>query len=122
MMTSNVGSREMSVQAIGFGDAHYDTESKGKKAIEKFFNPEFRNRLDAIINFNPLTVEIMEKVVDKFIDELFSCDFNQFFISLKYCFFIFLHWNNSIIKTGIFFLHSPNKFFSIHRLEDPDRW
>ena len=70
MMTSNVGSREMSSQSIGFGDATYDTESKGKKAIEKFFNPEFRNRLDAIISFNPLTVEIMERVVDKFIDEL----------------------------------------------------
>ncbi|MEW6672929.1 MAG: ATP-dependent Clp protease ATP-binding subunit ClpA [Thermodesulfobacteriota bacterium] len=70
MMTSNVGSREMSSQTIGFGDAVYDTESKGKKAIEKFFSPEFRNRLDAIINFNPLTVEIMERVVDKFIAEL----------------------------------------------------
>jgi ATP-dependent Clp protease ATP-binding subunit ClpA len=70
MMTSNVGSREMSSQTIGFGDIKYDTESKGKKAIEGFFNPEFRNRLDAIINFNPLTVEIMEKVVDKFIAEL----------------------------------------------------
>ena len=70
MMTSNVGSREMSSQTIGFGDATYDTDSKGKKAIEKFFNPEFRNRLDAIIGFNPLTVEIMERVVDKFITEL----------------------------------------------------
>jgi len=70
MMTSNVGSREMSSQSIGFGDTKYDTESKGKKAIEKFFNPEFRNRLDTIISFNPLTVEIMERVVDKFIAEL----------------------------------------------------
>jgi len=70
MMTSNVGSREMSSPSIGFGDATYDTESKGKKAVEKFFNPEFRNRLDAIISFNPLTVEIMERVVDKFIAEL----------------------------------------------------
>ncbi len=70
MMTSNVGSREMSSQTIGFGDSKYDTESKGQKAIERFFNPEFRNRLDAIINFNPLTVDIMERVVDKFIAEL----------------------------------------------------
>ncbi|MFC1814808.1 ATP-dependent Clp protease ATP-binding subunit ClpA [Thermodesulfobacteriota bacterium] len=70
MMTSNVGSREMSLQTIGFGENRYDTDSKGKKAVENFFNPEFRNRLDAIINFNPLTVEIMEKVVDKFITEL----------------------------------------------------
>ncbi len=70
MMTSNAGSREMSQQTIGFGDVHRDTESKGKKAIEKLFSPEFRNRLDDIINFNSLTPVIMEKVVDKFIDEL----------------------------------------------------
>lgn len=70
IMTSNVGTREMSAQAIGFGEVQYDIDSKGKKAVEKFFNPEFRNRLDGIINFNPLTVEIMEKVVDKFITEL----------------------------------------------------
>ena len=60
----------MSQQTIGFGDARRDTEFKGKKAIEKLFSPEFRNRLDDIINFNSLTPEIMEKVVDKFIDEL----------------------------------------------------
>ena len=70
MMTSNAGSREMSQQTIGFGDVHRDTESKGKKAIEKLFSPEFRNRLDDIINFNSLNPAIMEKVVDKFIDEL----------------------------------------------------
>ncbi len=70
IMTSNAGSREMSANAIGFGDLRGDSESKGKKAIEKFFSPEFRNRLDAIINFNPLTQTIMEKVVDKFIAEL----------------------------------------------------
>jgi len=70
IMTSNAGSREMSANAIGFGDLRGDSESKGKKAIEKFFSPEFRNRLDAIINFNPLTQPIMEKVVDKFIAEL----------------------------------------------------
>ncbi len=70
IMTSNAGAREMSTQTIGFGDAAYDAESKGKKAIEKFFSPEFRNRLDDIITFNALTVEIMEKVVDKFIREL----------------------------------------------------
>lgn len=70
IMTSNAGSREMSANAIGFGNLRGGLESKGKKAIEKFFSPEFRNRLDAIINFNPLTQPIMEKVVDKFIAEL----------------------------------------------------
>jgi len=67
IMTSNVGSREMASQTIGFGKSKFDTESKGKKAVKRFFTPEFRNRLDGIINFNPLNVEIMEKVVDKFI-------------------------------------------------------
>jgi ATP-dependent Clp protease ATP-binding subunit ClpA len=70
IMTSNAGAREMSSQTIGFGDPKKDLKSKGGKAIEKLFSPEFRNRLDAIVTFNALTVEIMEKVVDKFIDEL----------------------------------------------------
>ena len=70
MMTSNAGAREMSAHSIGFGETYYDTKNKGKKAIEKFFNPEFRNRLDGIIYFNPLSIEIMEMIVDKFIAEL----------------------------------------------------
>ena len=70
MMTSNAGTREMSQQTIGFGDVSKDTASKGKVAIEKMFSPEFRNRLDEIINFNSLDLEIMEKVVDKFMVEL----------------------------------------------------
>ncbi len=70
IMTSNAGAREMSAQTIGFGELKYDPESKGKKAIENIFSPEFRNRLDDIINFKPLTLDIMEMVVDKFMDEL----------------------------------------------------
>ncbi|QTA81566.1 ATP-dependent Clp protease, ATP-binding subunit [Desulfonema limicola] len=70
IMTSNAGAREMSSQTIGFGDFRKDVKSKGEKAIQKFFSPEFRNRLDAIIAFNSLSVEIMEMVVDKFIIEL----------------------------------------------------
>jgi len=70
MMTSNVGTREMSSQTIGFGDTQYDTKDKGKTAAEKFFSPEFRNRLDGIIHFNALNLEIMKLVVDKFMKEL----------------------------------------------------
>jgi ATP-dependent Clp protease ATP-binding subunit ClpA len=70
IMTSNAGSREMSAQSIGFGDVHKGKESKGMKAVEKFFSPEFRNRLDAIINFQSLNLEIMEMIVDKFMKEL----------------------------------------------------
>ena len=70
IMTSNAGSREMSSRSIGFGDSGKDAEHKGQKAIEKLFNPEFRNRLDGIISFHALTVEIMKLIVDKFIKEL----------------------------------------------------
>ncbi len=70
MMTSNAGTREMSTQSIGFGDGVHDTTSKGRKAIEQMFSPEFRNRLDDIIGFNALTPPIMELVVDKFMQEL----------------------------------------------------
>ncbi len=69
MMTSNAGSREMSSATIGFGDPKSDTTGKGKKAIEKLFSPEFRNRLDGIITFSPLDREIMAKIVDKFMQE-----------------------------------------------------
>ncbi|MFH2218909.1 MAG: ATP-dependent Clp protease ATP-binding subunit ClpA [Pseudomonadota bacterium] len=70
IMTSNAGTREMNVQSIGFGEKQFDTEDKGKKAIEMFFSPEFRNRLDGIIHFNSLNMEIMEMIVDKFIAEI----------------------------------------------------
>jgi ATP-dependent Clp protease ATP-binding subunit ClpA len=71
IMTSNAGSREMSQQAIGLvGDQAKDAKSRGKQAIERLFSPEFRNRLDAIVSFNPLTPEAMETIVEKFILEL----------------------------------------------------
>jgi ATP-dependent Clp protease ATP-binding subunit ClpA len=69
MMTSNAGSREMSSATIGFGDPKGDSAGKGKKAIEKIFSPEFRNRLDSIITFNALDREIMGLIVDKFMRE-----------------------------------------------------
>jgi ATP-dependent Clp protease ATP-binding subunit ClpA len=69
MMTSNAGSREMSSATIGFGDPSKDSSQKGKRAVEKYFSPEFRNRLDGIITFNGLTPEIMEQIVDKFMTE-----------------------------------------------------
>ncbi len=74
IMTSNAGAREMSTRTIGFsgfsGNSLYDAENKSTKAIEKFFSPEFRNRLDSIVTFHSLTVETMEKIVDKMISEL----------------------------------------------------
>ena len=69
MMTSNAGSREMSSASIGFGDPSKDSSRKGKHAVEKYFSPEFRNRLDGIITFNALNPQIMEQIVDKFMAE-----------------------------------------------------
>jgi ATP-dependent Clp protease ATP-binding subunit ClpA len=70
IMTTNAGARDMGKDVIGFGDRSKDTQSKSTEAINKLFGPEFRNRLDATINFKPLTRDIMRRVVNKFIDEL----------------------------------------------------
>ena len=70
IMTSNAGAREMDTLTIGFGNPKNDLRDKGKRAVERIFSPEFRNRLDGIITFNALDVGIMEQVVDKFMDEL----------------------------------------------------
>jgi ATP-dependent Clp protease ATP-binding subunit ClpA len=71
LMTSNAGAREMSSPSIGFSQKEDDHRAaKGMKAIENLFSPEFRNRLDGIITFNGLSLEIMERIVDKFITEM----------------------------------------------------
>jgi ATP-dependent Clp protease ATP-binding subunit ClpA len=69
ILTSNAGSREMSVSSIGFSDRD-QSASKSKAAIEKIFSPEFRNRLDAIVTFRPLTPAAMETIVEKFVMQL----------------------------------------------------
>ncbi len=68
IMTTNAGAQEMAAAAIGFGDP--SNKDKGKKALERLFAPEFRNRLDAVVEFGTLTPEAVERVVDKFITEL----------------------------------------------------
>ncbi len=71
IMTSNAGSREMSARGIGFvGEIAKQARSGLKKAIERVFSPEFRNRLDAIVSFNSLSEDVMETIVEKFILEL----------------------------------------------------
>ncbi|MGB5217169.1 MAG: ATP-dependent Clp protease ATP-binding subunit ClpA [Smithella sp.] len=70
IMTSNAGAKDMDKETIGFGERKDETGSKSEEAIKKLFNPEFRNRLDAIINFNPLSPAVMKKVVDKFVNDL----------------------------------------------------
>ena len=78
IMTTNAGAREIASEEIGFratGAKRSDgdpgrTAAKAKTAIERTFSPEFRNRLDAWIQFNALALADVERVVDKFIDEL----------------------------------------------------
>ena len=67
-MTTNAGAQEMARASIGFTEQ--DHSSDGMEVIKKGFSPEFRNRLDSIIQFGNLTVETIKTVVDKFIVEL----------------------------------------------------
>jgi len=68
IMTTNAGAAEMSKQAIGFGRDL--KEGEDEEAIKRMFTPEFRNRLDAIIAFDPLGPETVSRVVDKFVLQL----------------------------------------------------
>jgi ATP-dependent Clp protease ATP-binding subunit ClpA len=67
IMTTNAGAREMSERNIGFIG---DSSGKEQRAIKNLFSPEFRNRLDAIVSFAALEMEVVEKVVDKMVREL----------------------------------------------------
>ncbi|MCO4794107.1 MAG: ATP-dependent Clp protease ATP-binding subunit ClpA [Bacteriovoracaceae bacterium] len=70
IMTTNAGAKEMDSGSIGLGAPTEQDSSKRDKAIKNFFSPEFRNRLDAIINFSKLGNEFIIKIVDKFLIEL----------------------------------------------------
>ena len=67
-MTTNAGSGEMSRASIGFNEQ--DHSSDGMKAIQKLFSPEFRNRLDGIIQFAALDPDTIQMVADKLLLEL----------------------------------------------------
>ncbi len=68
IMTTNAGAQEMSRRSVGFSEQ--DHSSDGMESLKKLFTPEFRNRLDAIVPFKSLGVEVIETVVDKFLTEL----------------------------------------------------
>ncbi len=68
IMTSNLGAADAEKNNVGFGNLERD--SNPKDAVEKFFAPEFRNRLDGIVKFTKLDHITMIKIVKKFIDEL----------------------------------------------------
>ena len=68
IMTTNAGAEAMSKPSIGFSNSRASGDEMAD--IKKLFSPEFRNRLDAIVHFGPLTKEIILRVVDKFLMEL----------------------------------------------------
>ena len=68
IMTTNAGASDLAKNAIGFERTH--REGEDSEAIKRLFTPEFRNRLDAIIGFKPLSQETIERVVDKFVIQL----------------------------------------------------
>ena len=71
VMTSNAGSREASATSIGFNeDQNASSSARMKSAVERVFSPEFRNRLDTIVNFGSLTPAVMQTIVEKFILQL----------------------------------------------------
>jgi ATP-dependent Clp protease ATP-binding subunit ClpA len=81
IMTSNVGARQLDINTIGFS-GKTQVELSTKKEVEKYFSPEFRNRLDSIVYFNPLSLELMKKIVSKFIS-LLSLELSAKKISLE---------------------------------------
>ncbi|MBX3209846.1 MAG: AAA family ATPase [Labilithrix sp.] len=68
LMTSNVGARDLGRRAVGFGDRRATGDAE--REYKLLFSPEFRNRLDARIQFDPLSQETMGSIVDKFMKEL----------------------------------------------------
>ncbi|SDO12921.1 ATP-dependent Clp protease ATP-binding subunit ClpA [Lutimaribacter pacificus] len=68
IMTSNAGATEQAKAAIGFGRDRREGEDTA--AIERTFTPEFRNRLDAVISFQPLPKDVILQVVEKFVLQL----------------------------------------------------
>jgi len=70
VMTTNAGAESISRRTIGFTKQDHSTD--GMEAINKMFTPEFRNRLDSIVQFQPLGEDVILTVVDKFLTELQS--------------------------------------------------
>jgi ATP-dependent Clp protease ATP-binding subunit ClpA len=71
IMTSNLGARDASIKSIGFNEETYNHKAVNE-AINNYFSPEFRNRLDGIVKFNSLSRDNMNSIVIKFLNELES--------------------------------------------------
>jgi ATP-dependent Clp protease ATP-binding subunit ClpA len=68
VMTTNAGAEETSRRSIGFTEQDHSTDAM--EALKKYFTPEFRNRLDAVVQFGALDQTTIASVVDKFVFEL----------------------------------------------------
>ena len=68
IMTTNAGAREASRASIGFVEQDHSTDAM--EVLKRMFAPEFRNRLDAIMQFNALPMDVIKTIVDKFLVEL----------------------------------------------------
>jgi ATP-dependent Clp protease ATP-binding subunit ClpA len=86
IMTSNLGAADAAKNKIGFGDN--DNAVAGDDAVKKFFSPEFRNRLDAIVPFNKLGKDIVMSIATKFMTELKTSAAERGFK---------LKWNKSVL-------------------------
>ena len=71
VMTSNLGAKDATIKSIGFNDEKFNHKAVDS-AINNFFAPEFRNRLDGIVRFNGLSENEMPSIVNKFLAELES--------------------------------------------------
>jgi ATP-dependent Clp protease ATP-binding subunit ClpA len=69
IMTTNAGARELTAKPLGFAGT-ISTDNLAKQPLEKLFNPEFRNRLDAVVRFGRLSTETIKLIVEKQIGEL----------------------------------------------------
>ena len=87
IMTSNLGAAEASKSRMGFGDS--DNSAASTEVVKRFFAPEFRNRLDAIVPFNKLARDIVESIAAKFMEELKLSAAERGYK---------LKWNKSVLK------------------------
>ena len=88
IMTSNLGAREGATKSIGFGEGGYNAKAV-KDAINNFFAPEFRNRLDSIVQFDSLKPVNMERIVMKFLGQI------EGYVEGRH---IKVKWNKPLIK------------------------
>ena len=79
VMTTNAGAESISRRTIGF--TTQDHSSDGMEAVNRMFTPEFRNRLDSIVQFQPLGEDVILTVVDKFLTEL-QCQLDEKHVTL----------------------------------------